>query len=88
MGNSDYYDEDEPSKKDEGKALTMLSKSVFGGKSISAGDKITLVVKKVHDDEVSVEYSSKGGEKETPAPEKDEAVEDDEAMEPAEDLYA
>lgn len=88
---TDYYGEDtgSPHKgKDEGTPLTMLSKSVFGGKSISPGDKITLVVKKVHDDEVSVEFTSKGGDKEQPSPATDEA-ELDEVPEPeAEDLYA
>lgn len=82
----DYYDDEDTGSphKSEGTPLTMLSKSVFGGKSISPGDKITLVVKKVHDDEVSVEFTSKG---EQPSPEPEPEL-DEEVSQETEDLYA
>lgn len=85
-----YYDEDESSEKGGGGPTTMLSKSVLMGKDVSPGDKIILVVKKVHDDEVSVEYASE--EKKRPEPDDaDDGMEGEPAAveEPvAEDLYA
>jgi len=66
MANNDSF-YGEGAKSGGGSAPTMLSRSVLGGKGVKPGDRITLRVTRVYDDEVGVEVAGGRDDGEEPA---------------------
>ena len=75
-----YYDEDEdesPKKgRDAKEATALLPKTVLGGKDVTVGDRITLEITSIHDDQIAVAYAQKDQ-----APKPDKPAEDGEEAE-------
>ena len=81
----DQQDQLKEEKGDDDSGVGLLSKSILRGKSASVGDKVTLEITAIHDDQIAVKYpegeSPEVPKEETPPAESEPTLEG-EAMPP------